>query len=54
MEPRDRLDKMIDITIWRTPIYQEGTDLTDAMRHLKEVIAQGKPYTGYAQIDDFL
>jgi hypothetical protein len=46
-------DKMIDITIWRTPIYQEGKDLEAAMTQLKKVIAQGKPYTTYAQIDDF-
>jgi hypothetical protein len=46
-------DKMIDITIWRTPIYQEGKDLEAAMTQLKKVLAQGKPYTTYAQIDDF-
>ncbi len=46
-------DKMIDITIWRTPIYEEGKDLREAMNQLKEVLAQGKPYTSYGQIDDF-
>ena len=46
-------DKMIDITIWRTPIYEEGKDLREAMTQLKEIIAQGKPYTSYAQTDDF-
>jgi hypothetical protein len=46
-------DKMIDITIWRTPIYEEGKDLREATNQLKEVLAQGKPYTSYAQIDDF-
>jgi hypothetical protein len=46
-------DKMIDITIWRTPIYEEGKDLTEAMTQLKKVLAQGKPYTSYAQTDDF-
>ena len=38
---------MIDITIWRTPIYEEGADLTEAMTRLRKVIAQGKPYAGY-------
>jgi hypothetical protein len=46
-------DKMIDITIWRTPIYEEGKDLREAMNRLKEILAQGKPYTSYAQLDDF-
>jgi hypothetical protein len=46
-------DKMIDITIWRTPIYEEGKDLTQAMTNLKKTLAQGKPYTTYTQIDDF-
>jgi hypothetical protein len=45
--------KMIDITIWRTPIYEEGTDLSDAMTGLKKVLMQGKPYMTYAQADDF-
>jgi hypothetical protein len=46
-------DKMIDITIWRTPIYEEGKDLREAMNQLKEILAQGKPYTSYSQLDDF-
>ena len=46
-------DKMIDITIWRTPIYEEGKDLREAANQLKEILAQGKPYTSYTQIDDF-
>jgi len=46
-------DKMIDITIWRTPIYEEGKDLREAMNQLKEILAQGRPYTSYAQLDDF-
>ena len=46
-------DKMIDITIWRTPIYQEGKDLREAINQLKEILAQGRPYTSYAQLDDF-
>jgi hypothetical protein len=46
-------DKMIDITIWRTPIYEEGKDLREAMNQLKETLAQGRPYTSYAQLDDF-
>ncbi|HWR16817.1 MAG TPA: alpha-glucuronidase family glycosyl hydrolase [Terriglobales bacterium] len=47
-------DKMIDITIWRTPIYEQGNDLTKAMTKLKKVLSQGKSYTTYTQIDDFL
>ena len=47
-------DKMIDITIWRTPIYDEGKDLSQAMSQLKKVLSQGKSYTTYTQIDDFL
>jgi hypothetical protein len=46
-------DKMIDITIWRTPIYENGKDLMEAMTKLKGILAQGKPYTSYAQMDDF-
>ena len=44
---------MIDITIWRTPIYEAGPDLTEAMTRLRKAIAQGKPYASYAQIDQF-
>ena len=46
-------DKMIDITIWRTPIYEEGKDLSEAKSKLKQMIAQGKPYTSYGQTDEF-
>ncbi|HEX4485046.1 MAG TPA: hypothetical protein VH088_02195 [Terriglobales bacterium] len=46
-------DKMIDITIWRTPIYENGKDLTEAMTRVKESITQGKPYMSYAQADEF-
>ncbi len=46
-------DEMIDITIWRTPIYEAGPDLTEAMTRLRKAIAQGKPYASYAQIDQF-
>ena len=46
-------DKMIDITIWRTPIYEEGKDLTEAVSRLKQVLSQGSPYTSHAQIDAF-
>lgn len=45
--------KMIDITIWRTPIYEEGRDLSDAMTRLKKVLMQGKPYMTYTHADDF-
>jgi hypothetical protein len=46
-------DKMIDITIWRTPIYETGKDLTEAMTRLKASITQGKPYMSYAQANEF-
>jgi len=47
-------DKMIDINIWRTAIYEDGKDLTDAVVRLKKILARGKPYTSYTQTDDFL
>jgi hypothetical protein len=46
-------DKMIDITVWPAPIYEEGKDLNEALARLKQVLAQGSPYTSYAQVDDF-
>lgn len=46
-------DTMLNITIWRTPIYEEGKDLSEAMGQLKKVLAQGKPYTSYERIGGF-
>jgi len=46
-------DKMIDITVWRAPIYEEGKDLTEATSRLKHVLAGGAPYTSYAQVNAF-
>lgn len=46
-------DKMIDITVWPRPIYEEGKDLTEAMGRLKQILAEGAPYTSYAQVDAF-
>jgi len=46
-------NKMLDIAIWRTPIYEGGSDLQEAIAKLRTVLAQGKPYASYAQIDDF-
>ena len=46
-------DKMIDITIWPQPIYEDGQDLTEAMYRLKQLLAQGAPYTSYKKVDDF-
>lgn len=46
-------DKMIDITIWNAPIYEKDHALSKAMGNLREVLAQGKPYTSYTQIADF-
>ncbi len=45
--------KMIDITIWRTPIYENGKDLSKAMTELKKVIAHGNSYTSYTQTQEF-
>lgn len=47
-------DKMIDITVWPKPIYEEGGDLSQGMSRLKTILGQGAPYTSYAQIDAFL
>jgi hypothetical protein len=46
-------DKMIDITIWPRPIYEEGKDLTEGMYRLKQILAQGSPYTSYTQVAAF-
>jgi hypothetical protein len=46
-------DEMIDITIWRTPIYEEDRELTEAMSRLKQILGEGAPYTSYAQINTF-
>src|SRR5580700_843905 len=46
-------DKMININIWPHPIYEEGKDLTETMARLKLVIANGAPYTSYAQANAF-
>ncbi len=46
-------DKMIDITVWPSPIYEEGKDLSEALDRLKQILAQGAPYTSYAQVSSF-
>jgi hypothetical protein len=46
-------DKMIDITVWPNPIYEEGKDLTEAIYHLKQILAEGAPYTTYGKVDRF-
>lgn len=46
-------EKMIDITIWNAPIYEKDHALSKAMGNLRQVLAQGKPYTSYTQIADF-
>jgi hypothetical protein len=46
-------DKMIDITVWPRPIYEDGKDLTEAEYHLKQLLAQGAPYTSYAKTNAF-
>ena len=46
-------NKMIDITIWRSAIFEEGRDFSEAMSVLKKAIGQGSPYTSYAKIDAF-
>ena len=46
-------DKMIDITVWPRPIYEDGKDIEEAMYRLKQILAQGAPYTSYAQVNAF-
>ena len=46
-------NKMIDITVWPRPIYESGKDLTQAMYRLKQILAQGAPYTSYAKVNMF-
>lgn len=48
-------DTMIEISIWRTPIYDGGGGYGNDMplATLKEVLAQGAPYTSYEKIDNF-
>jgi hypothetical protein len=46
-------DKMIDITVWPRPIYEEGKDLTEMVYRLKQILAQGAPYTSHAKIAAF-
>jgi hypothetical protein len=46
-------DKMIDITVWPSPIYEGGKDLNEALDRLKQILAQGAPYTSYAQVNTF-
>jgi hypothetical protein len=46
-------DKMIDITVWPRPIYESGEDLTQAIYRLKQILAQGSPYTSYSKVNAF-
>jgi hypothetical protein len=46
-------DKMLDIGIWTSPIYDQDKKLTEAMSRLKLVLGKGAPYTSYAEIDAF-
>lgn len=46
-------DKMLDISIWTAPIYDQDKELTEAMSRLKQVLGDGAPYTSYRQINDF-
>jgi hypothetical protein len=46
-------DKMININIWPHPIYEDGKDFKEAMARLKLVVANGAPYTSYAQVNAF-
>jgi hypothetical protein len=47
-------DKMIDITVWPRPIYESSKDLTQAIYRLKQILAQGAPYTSYSKVNAFL
>jgi hypothetical protein len=46
-------DRMLNITIWRNPIYDDGSDLKASVSNLKEALAEGAPYTRYLQIAEF-
>ena len=46
-------DKMIDITIWPRAIYEGGKDMTETVYRLKQILADGAPYTSYAKINAF-
>jgi hypothetical protein len=46
-------DKMIDITVWPRPIYEDGKDITEATYRLKQLLSQGSPYTSYAKVNVF-
>lgn len=46
-------DRMIDITVWPQPIFEGGQDFKEGMYKLKQVLAQGEPYTRYAQVSHF-
>lgn len=46
-------DKMIEITVWPRPIYEGGRDFTEGLYRVKQLLAQGAPYTSYAKVDAF-
>jgi hypothetical protein len=46
-------DKMIDITIWRSAIFDEDPEFTEALSSLKKAISGGAPYASYAKIAAF-
>lgn len=46
-------DKMIQITVWPRPIFEGGKDFTEALYRLKQLLAQGAPYTSYAKVNAF-
>jgi hypothetical protein len=46
-------DRMIQITVWPRPIFEEGKDFTEALYRLKQLLAQDAAYTSYAKVDSF-
>jgi hypothetical protein len=46
-------DKMLDIGIWTSPIYDQDKELTEAMSRLKLALGRGAPYARYADINGF-
>ncbi len=46
-------DKMIEITVWPRPIFEGGKDFTEGLYRIKQLLAQGAPYTSYAKVDEF-
>lgn len=45
--------KTINIGIWNTPLYEDGTDLAEIRPRLKQLLGAGSPHTNFAKIESF-